>query len=948
MPKLLLVEDNEVNREILALRLQRRGYQIISAVNGAEGVSKALEDQPDLVVMDLHLPVLDAWEAIHQIKANPSRQSLPVIALAVDALEGHRAQVVAGCDEYITKPIDLPRLLDKIDRLLANTKSPCQESASVPQQRQMQRILLSYLRHELCTPINAIIGYSDILLHEPKVQPDSSLVSDLQKIYSCGAQLLTLITSILSPSQLEVHQHDWDFQRLGATIRLELLTPLSTVIGYCEMLLEEAAADVIPDLDRIHRAAQQLLSMVNDIVNLAQQQLQLVAVEASSASELIRPSPTVSALAQNLATTIQSLNQDTLAPVAQGSTILVVDDNQTNCELLSRQLGRQGHTVATALNGQQALRMLKTMPYDLMLLDVVMAGMSGFELLQQLKQDQEWQHIPVIMLSALDERDSMVKCIELGAEDYLYKPFNPILLQARIDTCLEKKRLRDQEIQLQQQIAERTRQLEREISERQRAEVAACAANQAKSTFLANMSHELRTPLNVILGFAQLMTRNGATLQQQGYLDTICNSGEHLLNLLNDVLEISKIEAGRTTLCEANFHLCGLLDSLQQMLRFKAELKGLKLVFDLVPNLPQYIRTDENKLRQVLINLLGNAIKFTHTGSVTLRVSCRQQPTTPPVLKFAVEDTGPGIAAMELESLFEPFVQTAAGRDSQEGSGLGLSISQKFVRLAGGEITVESQLGQGTIFQFDLPTSAVELQELPATKSDQQIVGLEVGQPKYRLLVAEDKPQNRQLLVELLTAVGFEVREATNGQEAICLANSWSPHLIWMDMRMPLIDGFEATKQIKAAATPAPVVIALTGNAFEADRTVALATGCDDFVRKPFREEDIFEKMTQHLGVRYLYRSPHLDSQGSDHSLISLPHSILPPHELQAALTIMPVDWLAQLHQAATKVNARLIYQLLTQIPTAHAQLAHALSHLVNNFCFAEIVTLTQQEISPR
>ena len=945
MHKLLLVEDNEVSREILSLRLQRRGYKIISAVNGAEGVSKALGDQPDLVLMALHLPVMDGWEAIHQIKVNPNRQSIPVIALAVDAIEGDRAQVIAGCDEYVTKPIDLPLLLDKIDRLLEKTKSPCQESPSVPQEQQMQRVLLNYLRHELCTPINAIIGYSDILISEPKTQQNSSLVSDLQKISSCGRQLLTLVTGILNPMQLEVNQHHWDPQRLASTIRLELLTPLSTVIGYCEMLLEEAPADAIPDLDRIHRAAQQLLSMVNDIINLAKQQLQIVDLKGSSISELMLESLTATALAQNIATTIQSLSQDAFAPVAQRGTILVVDDNETNCELLSRQLEGQGHIVATAMNGQQALRMLRAMPYDLMLVDVVMTGMSGFELLQQLKEHQEWRHIPVLMISALDECDSAVKCIELGAEDYLCKPFNPTLLQARIGACLEKKRLRDQEIRLQQQVAERTLELEREIIERKRAEVAACEANKAKSTFLANMSHELRTPLNVILGFTQLMTRNGSlTPQQQGYLDTIGRSGEHLLNLINDVLEISKIEAGKAVLNENNFNFCSFLDSLQQMLRLKAESKGLQLVFDLVPDLPQYIRTDENKLRQILMNLLGNAIKFTQKGSVTLRVRYEQKQTTPPLMKFAVEDTGPGIAATELYSLFEPFVQTLSGRNSQEGSGLGLSISRKFVRLMGGDITVDSKLGEGTVFKFDVQTGAVELDELQATEPSQQVVSLEAGQLKYRILVAEDKPENRQLLVELLTSVGFEVREATNGQEAITLGKSWSPHLIWMDMRMPVIDGIEATKQIKATGgTQAPVIIALTGSALEEDRIVALSMGCDDFVRKPFRVKDIFEKMTQHLGVRYLYSLPQLYSKGTDNSSILPQQSLLQPNELKEALSVMSFDWVEQLHQAATQVNARKIHKLLTQIPGANAHLTSALTYLVNNFDFEKIVTLTQQ-----
>lgn len=264
-----------------------------------------------------------------------------------------------------------------------------------------------------------------------------------------------------------------------------------------------------------------------------------------------------------------------------------------------------------------------------------------------------------------------------------------------------------------------------------------------------------------------------------------------------------------------------------------------------------------------------------------------------------------------------------------------------------GDITVDSKLGEGTVFKFDIQTTAVELNELQATEPSRQVVGLEAGQPKYRILVAEDKPENRQLLVELLTSVGFEVREATNGQEAITLGKSWSPHLIWMDMRMPVMDGLEATKQIKATGTQAPVVIALTGSAFEEDRIVALSMGCDDFMRKPFQVKDIFEKMTQHLGARYLYGSPQLYREGTDNSLILPQQSLLQPNELKEALSVMSVDWVEQLHQAATQVNARKIHKLLTQIPGANAHLTSALIHLVNNFCFEEIVTLTQQGFSP-
>jgi signal transduction histidine kinase len=319
------------------------------------------------------------------------------------------------------------------------------------QTRQVQQTLMAYLRHELCTPIDAAIGYSAMLLEELQTQPDSIFVADLQKIHACSQQLLTLVTTILDPVQLEMSQIDGELSRFGAELRMELLTPLSTIIGYCEMLLEEAPAALIPDLDKIHTAAHQLLSLVNDIVHLAQQQLQRLTAPDTS-SPLFLEHPATAILLRSATTTLETLDRESTLPPVQGGMILVVDDNPTNCDLLSRQLKRQGYTVTTATNARQALRLLKAIAYDLILLDAIMPEIDGLELLQQLKQDDRFKHIPAIVISALETIDVAVKCIELGAEDYLQKPCNPILLQARIATSVEKKRLRDREILYRQQV----------------------------------------------------------------------------------------------------------------------------------------------------------------------------------------------------------------------------------------------------------------------------------------------------------------------------------------------------------------------------------------------------------------------------------------------------------------------------------------------------------------
>jgi PAS domain S-box-containing protein len=486
------------------------------------------------------------------------------------------------------------------------------------------------------------------------------------------------------------------------------------------------------------------------------------------------------------------------------------------------------------------------------------------------------------------------------------------------------------------QQAELLAQTQQQSIQLTQAKDAAEVASQAKSQFLASMSHELRTPLNAILGFTQVMNRDAlASPQQQEYLGIILRSGKHLLELINDILEMTKIEAGRTTLNETSFDLHGLLDSLFEMLQLGATSKGLELNFQYANNLPRYVQTDQGKLRQVLINLLDNAIKFTKIGNVTLRASSsvvskkNQDSDAAPInLNFEVEDTGLGIADEEIELLFEAFTQTETGRKSMSGTGLGLPISRSFVEQMGGGITVDSTPGKGTIFRFNIECNLAQLGEVQTVQSTGQVIKLAPNQ-EYRILVTDDDLVSRQLLVNLLTTVGFQVREAANGKEAVTLWQNWQPHLILMDIQMPVMNGYEAIKEIRIAenqeyiaSSEQTIIIALTSNAFEEQRSAILKTGGNDFICKPFSENLLFEKISDHLGVDYLYSTKK-----------SIPQPLTLPMTLtKEELDVMPSEWVQQLYQAALAMDDQLVLELINDIPPTQIYLSKLLMNLIDNF----------------
>ncbi len=487
--------------------------------------------------------------------------------------------------------------------------------------------------------------------------------------------------------------------------------------------------------------------------------------------------------------------------------------------------------------------------------------------------------------------------------------------------ALRMRKLRESERMLKALVEERTQSL-REAVER------AESANQAKSTFLASMSHELRTPLNVILGFLQLVDRDASISgESRERLKAVARAGEHLLGLINNVLSISKIEAGRETLSVAPFELPWLLRGIEEMFRAPAASKGLLFKVDSSPEIPQFVLGDATKMRQILINLTGNAFKFTAQGSVTVRAAWNAGRA-----RFEIEDTGPGMTLAECQRLFAPFVQTESGQKTSGGTGLGLHISKRYARLMDGDITVESEKGKGSRFVIEVRLPLAEGTHLPAQKPASRVIGLVPGQEAPRVLVADDTDQSRLILATLLRETGFIVEEAANGEELVERFFSFRPHFVWTDVRMPVMTGFEAARAIRAREKGGRVpIFALSASAFESDRTEALAAGCDDLVAKPYREETIFEKMTQATGVRYRHEEETQASAGT--ALPSL-----------RAMKSVPAEVLEPLERAALGGDRNAALAAAAEIAAVDAELSLSLAKMARGYQFDEILELLATE----
>ncbi len=790
-------------------------------------------------------------------------------------------------------------------------------------------------------------------------------------------------------------------------------------------------------------------------------------------------------------------------------TLLVIDDNTYNVAVMVNYLEEQGAKVYVATDGKLGLKVAQRTQPDLIILDVMMPEMDGFETCRRLKANPVTKEIPIIFMTALTDLDSKVAGFETGAVDYVTKPVQQEEVLARITTHL---RLH----QLTQSLSKRTAQLEigsqigqqlnsilnldellkqivnllqtkfdyyhvqiyllNEVSQqlemaegsgsigvllkeqthriaitetslvarvarsgeamivadvrqatdwlpnpllpKTRSEIAipitmkdqvigildvqsdkvadwdendadllrllanqvavaltnarlfeettqarenAEVANQTKSTFLANMSHELRTPLNGILGYAQILKReDGLTSRQLDGLDIIQQSGDHLLTLINDVLDLSKIEAGRIDIHSATIHFSSFLESIAGIIRMRAQQKSITFTYNIQPDLPIGIKADETRLRQVLINLLGNAIKFTDNGEVSFKVSnvdyqaARENgreaegqssnPNQNQLVRFEVTDTGVGISSEQVKKIFLPFEQVGDRQRQAAGTGLGLAISQQLVQAMGGKLQVKSQVGKGSTFWFEIELPTAELDNDHQTTRVDKIVGYKAeGDQRLKVLVVDDKAYHRSVLLHFLEPLGFEVVEAENGQQGIEQAQAIRPDLIVIDMVMPVMMGFEAVQTIRQmSALRDVVIIAASASVFETDKQSSLTIGCDAFIPKPINIPQLFKLMEYHLPLEWVYEQND-DTLFSEAGMVNdesnsniHPSELIPPppEEMEILLDLAMKGYILNIRTRATQIE---------QMDEKYKPFALKLQQLAKSFEDDKIMALIKQ-----
>ena len=630
--------------------------------------------------------------------------------------------------------------------------------------------------------------------------------------------------------------------------------------------------------------------------------------------------------------------------------ILLVDDNPTNLEVLSDTLTQAGFQVAIAIDGLSALEQVQYHLPALILLDVMMPEMDGFETCQRLRENPATSNVPVIFMTALSDTENKVKGFSLGAVDYITKPFQQeeVLARVRIQLKLHN---------LTQALEKQNYRLKQEIEQRQKMEASlkkakesADFANRAKSEFLANMSHEIRTPLNGILGYAQILQRskNMDDKERKG-LAIIQQCGAHLLTLINDILDLSKIEAEKMELSPTGFYFPAFLQGVSEIFSIRAEQKKISFIAQFDPHLPTGISADEKRLRQIVINLLGNAVKFTDYGAVTFRVkileSGAQDSPTPTVkVRFQIEDTGVGVSSDKLKKIFLPFEQVGDNRSQSQGTGLGLTISQKILAIMNSRIQVTSQPGKGSIFWFDLELGVTSEWAQSGGQCHRRIVTGFKGK-KRKILMVDDRWENRSVISSLLQPLGFEIVEAHDGEEGLKKAVEFQPDLIISDLVMPVMDGFELIRRLRKLPRGREVpIIASSASVFENDQCESISAGADEFLPKPISADTLLEMLQSFLHLEWIYEEDEEtkpgDADNSSELAGSTSGELIPP----------AADILARLHNLAKKGDLDAILteaNQLEKLGEKYSLFTRELRQLAEGFQVKQLQIFIQKYFTP-